>query len=245
MAKINLAALGPADSGAEDAVKAIAVSKADSGAADSELVRIPIDQIGDRPAGDTRPLNPEQIDSLVDSISAVGLIAPLAVDCRNRLLAGGHRRAALRALQEQNQPHYNDLFPGGVPCRKFSFDSEAEPEKALQVEISENEKRRNYTREEIRAVAERLKQQGYSQDRGRGNKQPLHPALQVAFGVSRNTIFRALREEESNVPHGTFDGPKLATKSLTLPAELVERIKARARSQGIKPHELIERLLNG
>ena len=33
------------------------------------------------------------------------------------------------------------------------------------------------------------------------------------------------------------------TRSLTLPAELVERIKTQAKAQGIKPHELIERLL--
>lgn len=210
---------------------------------DMELVRIPLNQIGDRPAGDTRPINDAQVESLVESIKVVGLIAPLAVDNQNRLLAGGHRRAALQRLMELDLPRFNDLFPGGVPCRKFDFDSTAEAEQALQVEVAENEKRRNYTRAEIRAVAERLKQQGYSLAKGRGNKQPLHPALQVAFGVSRNTVIRALKEEESNVPRGTFDSePK--TKTLTLPAELVDRIKAQAKERGFKPQELLEKLLN-
>lgn len=209
---------------------------------DAQLVRIPLDEIGDRPAGDTRPINEAQVASLVESIAVVGLICPLAVDCQNRLLAGGHRRAALKALREQDEPRFNDLFKAGVPCRKFDFDSTTDHEQALQVEVAENEKRRNYTRAEIRAVAERLKQQGYSLAKGRGNKQPLHPALQVAFGVSRNTVIRALKEDESNVPRGTFDSPK--ARSLSLPTELVDRIRAMATDRGETVPELMTKSLD-
>lgn len=204
-------------------------------ATDAELVRIPLDRIADRPAGDTRPLNEAQVASLVESIAAVGLIAPLAVDCRNRLLAGGHRRAALQRLLEQDEPRFNDLFPGGVPCRKFDFDSETEQAQALTIEISENEKRRNYTRAEIVAVARKLEGQGYSLERGRGNIKPLTPALQVALGVSRRTVQRALAE--SNAPPGAFEGPRM--RSISLPADLVDRLRAIAAEQNKALTELL------
>ena len=133
------------------------------------------------------------------------MIQPIVVDTNNCLIAGAHRKAAIHRLYKKDLTQFLALFPSGIPCYKLPFSATEEPEKALQAEITENEIRRNYTREEINAVAERLKQQGYTQDRGRGNKRPLIPALQVAFGVSRSTILRALREEESNVSHDTFD----------------------------------------
>lgn len=240
MARLNVDALSPFAEGDDNAAAAIAASKADSGAADSELVRIPLNQIGDRPAGDTRPINDAQVESLVESIKAVGLIAPLAVDNQNRLLAGGHRRAALQRLMELDLPLFNDLFPGGVPCRKFNFDSTAEAEQALQIEISENEKRRNYTRAEILAVANRLKEQGYSQDRGRGNIKPLAPALELAFGVSRSTVQRALKQ--SNESRDTFES-KPKTRSLRVDAGIAELLEQRANARGQTISELLMEFL--
>ncbi len=204
--------------------------------ADVELVRLPLEEIGDRLAGDTRPLHEAQVEVLRESIAAIGLIAPLAVDSSNRLLAGGHRRAALTRLQEQDLLRFNDLFPNGIPCRRFDFDSQAEPEHALSVEISENEKRRNYTRAEIVAVAERLQVQGYSRAKGRGNRQPLIPALATAFGVNRRTIERAL-EAPSNTTAVVFDSPK--TRSLSLPVDLVEQVRDLAKQRGQTPMEVV------
>lgn len=209
--------------------------------ADAELVRLPLEQISDRPAGDTRPLNTAQVTALAESIAAIGLIAPLAVDSRHRLLAGGHRRAALQQLQERDLPKFNDLFPGGIPCRRFSFDSEAEPEQALTIEISENEKRRNYTRAEIQAVALRLQEQGYSRAKGRGNRQPLIPALATAFGVNYRTITRALNEESNRTAVPFNEGPSL--RNLALPVTLLERIQELAKAEGITPAELVERAI--
>ncbi len=206
-------------------------------AADSELVRLPLEQIGDRPAGDTRPLNPEQVEQLLDSIRILGLIAPLAVDGRNRLLAGGHRRAALQRLAEIDLPGFNDLFPSGVPCRRFSFDAATELERALAVEIAENEKRRNYTKAEIRAVAERLKAQGYSQTPGPKNTPALTPALAVAFGVSKRTVERALKPDSESAT-AVADSPRL--RSLKLPADLLELLEQKAASRGCTLIELLE-----
>lgn len=49
--------------------------------------------------GDLRPLRPSHVKDLAASIATVGLIQPPAVDLRNRLLAGEHRRAALELLR--------------------------------------------------------------------------------------------------------------------------------------------------
>lgn len=57
-----------------------------------------ITEIKDRASGNTRDLNLPHLVTLAESIQAVGLIEPLAVDKENRLLAGGHRLAALRLL---------------------------------------------------------------------------------------------------------------------------------------------------
>lgn len=60
---------------------------------------LPIPQIHDRPSGDSRPLSLTHVVDLAESISVLGLIEPLSVDKSNRLLAGGHRLAALRLLE--------------------------------------------------------------------------------------------------------------------------------------------------
>jgi ParB family chromosome partitioning protein len=57
-----------------------------------------ITDIQDRAGGNTRDLNLPHLVTLAESIQAIGLIEPLAVDRENRLLAGGHRLAALRLL---------------------------------------------------------------------------------------------------------------------------------------------------
>lgn len=215
------------------------VKQVNEDATGGNLVTLPLDEIGDRHGGDTRPTNPQQVEQLVESISLLGLIAPLAVDTRNRLLAGGHRLAALRLLREQDEPRFNDLFPAGIPCRKFELDSQAEPEQALAIEISENEKRRNYTRAEIRTVADRLREQGYSQSRGPKAEPSLTQTLSVAFGVSRRTVERALKPENTT-PVAISE----KRASLSLPAELVKRIKEDAKDLGQTPAEFLDELLS-
>jgi ParB family chromosome partitioning protein len=78
------------------------------------------------------------------------------------------------------------------------FDADKDPEQALQVEISENEKRRDYTPNEVRALAERLRAAGYVDSPGRpslGEKR-LRPALEVIIGKSLRSVRRYLTEEK-------------------------------------------------
>ena len=171
----------------------------------------PIDEIHDRAGGDTRPLNLAHVDELAKSISLLGLIEPLVVDNQNRLLAGGHRRAAILQLWADEPETFEKHFSDGVPVHRIAIDSEKEPELAMQLEIAENEQRRDYTPAEVKAIADRFREAGFSGDRGRPAKgqQPLIPALMAVVGKSRRTVSRYLEEENSqkNKPNGTISEP--------------------------------------
>jgi ParB family transcriptional regulator, chromosome partitioning protein len=148
---------------------------------------------------DTRELRPEHVDELAESIAVLGLLEPLVVDRRGRLLAGGHRRAAIAQLQGADPEAFTQHFPDEmVPVRILNFDAEGDPDLALQVEVSENEKRRDYTVAEVRALAERLQQAGYTEVKGRParGEKALRPALEVIIGKSLRTVRRYLNQDE-------------------------------------------------
>lgn len=135
------------------------------------------DQIKDRKT-DTRPLDLLHVEQLAESIAILGLIEPLVVDDKGVLLAGAHRKSAIAQIQGLALAAYLTQFPKDMaPVRVMSFDAEQEPDLALQVEISEDEKRRDYTSTEIRALAERLRESGYTDILGR-------PAIEVIVGKS-------------------------------------------------------------
>lgn len=158
---------------------------------------LPLEQIQSRPE-DTRQLNIDHVKSLAESIAVLGLIEPLVTDIKGRLLAGGHRLAAINHLKETQQHTYPDKFPNNlVPVRVLSFDAEKEPELALQIEIAENEQRRDYTPSEVKAIAQRLKSAGYVEVKGRPREgeKPLMPALAVVLGKNLRTVRRYLNED--------------------------------------------------
>ncbi len=156
--------------------------------------RLPLDQITDRPGGDTRSLNPAHVEALAESIAAVGLIQPIAVDNKGRLLAGGHRRVAISLLQTTNSTAFAQWFSAGVPVHRFDFDATQDEGRALAIEASENEKRRDYTQSEVRELADRLVAAGYRATEGRPKKgeKSLIPSLAVIVGKSHRTIHRYL-----------------------------------------------------
>ena len=166
-----------------------------------QLVR-PLDKILNRETN-TRELNQIHVEALAESIAVLGLLEPLVLDTQNRLLAGAHRLAAIKLLSEQNSASFRRLFPTNlVPVRILPFDAEEEPDLALQVEIAENEHRRDYTPAEVRALADRLRSSGYVDQPGRpakGNK-ALRPALEVIVGKSLRTVQRYLNEEQGKKP---------------------------------------------
>ena len=162
---------------------------------------LPLGKILDR-TSDTRELSSQHVSDLAESIAVLGLLEPLVVDRRGRLLAGGHRKAAVFVLKEANPSAYEKQFPNDlVPVRVVDFDAEENPDLALQVEVTENEKRRDYTPGEVRALAERLRDAGYADVKGRPAKseKALRPALEVIIGKSIRTVRRYLNQtiEES------------------------------------------------
>jgi|GEM_PF-429341 len=162
----------------------------------AKVSTLPLDKIIDR-VTDTRELKAPHVEDLMMSIAVLGLLEPLVVDSRGRLLAGGHRKAAVQLLKERMPVEYAEHFPNDlVPVRTLGFDADREPDLALQVEVAENEKRRDYTRAEVKVLAERLKSAGYSDTQGRPLKgdKPLRPALQVIIGKSIRTVQRYLNE---------------------------------------------------
>ncbi|OWY63955.1 chromosome partitioning protein ParB [cyanobacterium TDX16] len=165
---------------------------------------LPLSRIHPR-AEDTRPLRDSHVKDLAESIGALGLIEPLVVDLKGVLLAGGHRLAAIGLLKETNLELYSSQFPDDlIPVRVMPFDSQAEPERSLQVELAENEKRVNYSREQIERLAERLRSLNYREIRGRpkSGEKALGPALAVAIGVSTRYVRRVLSEQREGQEAG-------------------------------------------
>jgi ParB family chromosome partitioning protein len=180
---------------------------------------ISLEQIKQREQN-TREIYPKHVEELVESITTLGLLEPLVVDNRYRLLAGGHRLAAIQAIQQSNPVTFKKVFPDGlIPVRIMPFDAEKDTEKALQCEVAENEHRRDYTAKEVRTLAERLLTAGYvnSANRPKAGEKALAPALQVIVGKSRRTIMRYLSEESDenegfpvSVPNDTLISEKKA-----------------------------------
>jgi ParB family chromosome partitioning protein len=163
----------------------------------AQRTSLPLSRIRSR-AEDTRPLRDSHVKDLAESIGALGLIEPLVVDLKGVLLAGGHRLGAIQILKETNSDLYQLHFPDDlVPVRVMPFDAEAEPERALQVELAENEKRVNYSRDQIERLAERLRSLNYRETRGRPKEgeKALGPALAVAIGVSTRYVRKILSEK--------------------------------------------------
>lgn len=162
-----------------------------------------LEQISDRPHGDTRELNPSHVEELAANIAAVGLIQPLAVDSEGHLLAGGHRRAALQLLEQTEPKRFTELFPHGeVLVRAFDFNAADDPERAIAIEAAENEKRRDYTPAEVRELADRLVEAGYRNSGGRPkkNQKALTPALMTIVGKSKRTVERYLANADQKTP---------------------------------------------
>jgi ParB family transcriptional regulator, chromosome partitioning protein len=84
---------------------------------------------------------------------------------------------------------------GLMPCRLMAFDSEKEPGKALAVEGTENEKRRDFSRAQIEILCTRLKECGYIDATGRpkAGEKALRPALALIIGKSLRHVRRLLQ----------------------------------------------------
>ncbi|MBD2124764.1 ParB N-terminal domain-containing protein [Trichocoleus sp. FACHB-262] len=162
-----------------------------------ERSRLPLSQIQLRHT-DTRELSSKHVEALAESITHLGLLEPLVVDKTGRLLAGGHRLAALKLLQERQPKNFESWFADGIPVRVLNIDAEVETERALAIEVAENEQRRDYTPAEVRTLADRLRRAGYVERAGRParGEKALKPALQVIIGKSWHQVHRYLNVEK-------------------------------------------------
>ncbi len=158
---------------------------------------LPLDSILPR-FEDTRAINQAHVEALSESIAAVGLIQPIAVDSNGRLLAGGHRLAAIEHLKINDNNSYIKHFPEGVPVRRYDFDASIDKTQALAIEATENEKRRDYTPAEVRELADKLEAAGYHRSKGRAKKgqKSVGPTLALIVGKSQRTIERYLAGDE-------------------------------------------------
>jgi len=197
---------------------------------------------------DTRPLNATHVQSLAESIAVLGLIEPLVLDIQGRLLAGGHRLAAIQFLEETQPDKYQQHFPDDrIPVRLLPFNAEQDPDLALQIEVAENEQRRDYTANEARAIAELLRTAGYLDLKGRPKKgeKALMPALTVVVGKSIRTVQRYLNEaqEESTTRDTLLDDATENTKSTTRDTLLKQALSKLSHWQKTEPSTIKEKAL--
>lgn len=201
--------------------------------AGSRESRLPVHEIRGRYNDGSRALDASHVVDLAESISALGLIEPLALDQERRLLAGGHRFLALRLLALSPEaradlvrtllgPVAADLLErlealpvlvDPVPVHLLPFDSKSDSATALAVEIAENEKRRNYTRLELHGLADTMRRAGFRDAGGRPKKgeRALVPALSVVLGKSEKTVRRMLAGEDGETRTNVqVSGDKLA-----------------------------------
>ena len=188
-----------------------------------------LDAVVDRNA-DTRPVNWEHVVSVAESIAALGLLQPPAVDKEHRLVAGLHRLTACRmlasdavgrvalveaepdlvervkalpALEELPEP----LLSGNIPVRVLTdLDSTKDIDRAVAAEAAENTARRQYTAKEVESIKARLIDLGYSEVRGRprAGQKALKPALSLVLGLGRSQTTAVLGASRKGADTSTF-----------------------------------------
>lgn len=212
-------------------------------------------KIKPRASGSTREVNALHVLELAESIEALGLLQPIAIDKNDYLIAGEHRLIAcqilalrdadarihhwesiklssskqfnnLKKVEEakervKNLDHgkfsnkYKDLE---IPVLVLPFESSKEIEKSLLAETAENEKRINYSKDEIRKIADKLRSAGYIERAGRPKEgeKSLKNALTVISGKSWRQIYRDMNEEKTMTHVRVFDEKKELNKLLKM-----------------------------
>ena len=208
-------------------------------------------------------MDPLHVLALAESNGAVGLLEPLVVDQKNRLIAGAHRLAAMRLLASVDRAiEFESLLTGPlpgkrsviderlqslpqpspvgrtVPVHRLELDAKESPQAALAAEVAENERRRDYTKSEVKQLAERLKMSGFRHVGGRpkAGEKALAPALEAIVGKSRITIWRILNDNPETVSNEIVSTPV---------AQAIRKIEGAIKLlQGTENHESTISILN-
>ena len=247
---------------------------------------LPLAAIKPRPWPSRRSLSPPHVLELAENIRDAGLISAITVDNAGRLLAGGHRLAAIRLLVESDGQKRLELWRSiieesgektpknleqwvehllddeerqkalrlivtrsRVPVMMMGFDAAADPERGGAIEIAENEKRRDFTKSEIRNLVNNLKNSGYRSVGGRPKwgERNLLPALILALGKSRRSVQRILSDLEppETAPHGAVSKSSPDKTIRQFARAIITFRESMALHEGVAPIELmsaVERL---
>lgn len=202
-----------------------------------------LDAVTNRSA-DTRPVNWEHVVSVAESVAALGLLQPPAVDREHRLVAGLHRLTACRMLASDAQARValveeesaelvervkalpaleelpEPLLSGNIPVRVLTdLDSTKDIDRAVAAEAAENTARRQYTAKEVESIKARLIDLGYTEVRGRprAGQKALKPALSLVLGLGMKQTARLMGADGKGGHMSTFSSKDLeisAAKSL-------------------------------
>lgn len=98
--------------------------------------------------------------------------------------------------------HFSAAYPGFVvPVNAIEILNRryGESDKALAIEAAENTARRQYSPAEVRALADRLQEAGYTHKPGKpkAGEKPAIPVLEAALGLSRRQIQKVLNTPAS------------------------------------------------
>lgn len=218
-----------------------------------------------RVSGNSRMLRLSHLFRLAQSISALGLLEPLVIDEKNRLLAGGHRLAAclllacppgerarmLEQLQVKgslssderealSELKLGELDPTAVPVRVMGFDSKTDADRALAIEAAENQIRKDYSPAEVRELYSQLLAKGYTDRRGRPRKgeKAIRPALAAVVGKSERHVRRLLEQAKNRTSAG-FSSPI----QVRLEGDLADQLRAMSSKTGRSVVELVNEIL--
>jgi ParB family chromosome partitioning protein len=150
----------------------------------------------------SRGIDPAHVKDLAASIGRVGLINPLTLAQDKQIVAGHHRREALVELRDNFPDIFELRFPNGlIPIRRSALGYETKSEELWDIELAENERRKNYTPKEVTGIMDYLSAR-YSNQVGRpttaqGTEERfarLHDKVQEHFRVSESTARRMIRQ---------------------------------------------------
>jgi ParB family chromosome partitioning protein len=241
---------------------------------------LPLAAIKPRPWPSRRNLSPSHALELAENIRDAGLISAITVDSAGRLLAGGHRLAAIRLLVESDDQKRLELWRSiidesgektpknleqwvehllddeerrealrsivtrsRIPVMMMGFDAAADPERGGAIEIAENEKRRDFTKGEIRNLVNNFKNLGYRSVSGRpkrGERQLL-PAMILALGKSRRSVQRILSDLDvlETAPNGAVSKPAPDKAIRQLSRAIIAFRETMALHEGVASAELM------
>ena len=206
---------------------------------------------------DLRTLSADHVVDMAMSFVAVGLLQFPVVDQNDVLLAGAHRREAVALLKawrgaslEEIRSHaerdpegdplsdddlrriqgtYDKYFSRGIVVHVLDTSGMDEADIQLKVETIENEKRKDFTKDELMRIVSRLEDAGYKRTAGRPKpgQRVLSVELGRMIGKSRATVFRFLKELKEPRQERTGPSPVSVELARKASAQLDTKVQVR------------------